>query len=71
MPRTLAVLVGRIGRTTTATERRVTARVMPKAYPTGPKVTTAEFEGIQLTWPETCPQWNYTIRPKAGGKNTE
>jgi hypothetical protein len=68
---TLAVLVGLIGRTTTATGLRVTARVMPKAYPTGQKVTTAEFKATQLTRPETCPQWNYTIRPRAGGKNTE
>lgn len=68
---TLAVLVGLIRRTTTATGLRVTARVMPKAYPTGRKVTAAEFRAIKLTRHETCPKWNYTIHPRTGGKNTE
>ena len=68
---TVAVLVGLIRRTTTATGLRVTARVMPKKYPTGLKVTAAEFRAIRLTRPKTCPQWNYTIRPRTGGKNTE
>ncbi len=68
---TPAVLAGLLWRTTTATGLRVTARVMPKAYPTGRKVTAAEFKAIQLTRHETCPQWNYTIHPRTGGKNTE
>jgi hypothetical protein len=68
---TVAVLVGLIRRTTTAAGLKVTARVMPGAYPTGRKVTAAEFNAIQLTRPETCPQWNYTIHPRPGGKNTE
>ena len=68
---TLAVLVGLIRRTTTATGLTVTARVMPKAYPTGLKVTAAAFKAINLTRPKTCPQWNYTIHPRTGGMNTE
>lgn len=68
---TLAVLVGLIRRTTTTTGLKVTARVMPKAYPTGRKVTAAEFRAIKLTRHETCPKWNYTIHPRTGGKNTE
>jgi hypothetical protein len=68
---TLAVLVGLIRRTTTATGLTVTARVMPKAYPTGRKVTAAEFRAIKLTRPDTCPQWNYTIHPRTGGSSTE
>ena len=68
---TVAVLVGLIRRTTTATGLRVTARVMPKVYSTGMKVMAAEFKAIRLTRPKTCPQWNYTIRPRTGGKNTE
>ena len=67
----VAVLVGRIRRTTTATGLTVTARVMPGVYPTGRTVTAAEFKAIKLTRPETCPQWNYTIHPRTGGKNTE
>lgn len=68
---TVAVLVGLIRRTTTATGLRVTARVMAGAYPTGRKVSAAEFRGIKLTRPETCPQWNYTIHPRTRGENTE
>lgn len=68
---TLAVLVGLIRRTTTTTGLRVTARVMPKAYPIGQKVTVAEFKAITLTRHDTCPKWNYTIHPRTGGKNTE
>lgn len=68
---TVAVLVGLIRRTTTSTGLKVTAREMPGAYPTGRKVTAAEFRAIRLTRHETCPQWNYTIHPWTGGKNTE
>lgn len=68
---TLAVLVGLIRRTATATGLRVTARVLAGDYPTGRKVTAAEFRAIKLTRPDTCPQWNYTIHPRTGGRNTE
>ena len=68
---TVAIVVGRIRRTTTSTGLTVTARVMPKAYPTGRKVSAAEFKAIKLTRPATCPQWNYTIHPRTGSKNTE
>jgi hypothetical protein len=68
---TVAVRVGLIRRTTAATGLRVTARVMPGAYPTGRKVSAAELRAIRLTRPETCPQWNYTIHPRTGDKNTE
>jgi len=68
---TVAILVGLIRRTTTSTGLKVTARVMPGAYPTGRKVTAAEFRAIRLTRHETCPQWNYTIHPRTGGKDTE
>ena len=68
---TVAILVGLIRRTTTATGLKVTARLMPGVYPTGRKVTAAEFNAIRLTRHETCPQWNYTVHPRTGGKNTE
>jgi hypothetical protein len=68
---TPAVLVGQIRRTTTATGLKVAAREMPGVYPTGRTVTAAEFRGINLTRPGTCPQWNYTIHPTTPGKNTE
>lgn len=67
----VAILVGPIRRTTTTTGLKVTAREMPGAYPTGRKVTSAEYDAIRLTRHETCPQWNYTIHPRTGGKNTK
>jgi hypothetical protein len=68
---TLAVLLGLIRRTTTRTGLKVTATHFTQPYPTGQRVSRAEFQAIQLTRPATCPQWNYTIRPRTGGKNTE
>ena len=68
---TLTILIGLIRRTTTETGLRVTARWMSRDYPTGQKVSTADFRAIRLTRHETCPQWNYTIEPRTGGKNTE
>ena len=66
---TLMILLGFIRRTTTATGLKVTATYFERTYPTGLKVTNAEFKTIQLTRHDICPQWNYTIRPRP--KNTE
>lgn len=66
---TLLILLGFIRRTTTATGLKVTATYFERTYPTGLKVTNAEFKTIQLTRHDICPQWNYTIRPRP--KNTE
>lgn len=60
----LAILLGFIRRTTTRTGLKVTATHFKKTYETGLKVSKKEFEAIQLTRHEVCPQWNYTIRPK-------
>ena len=68
---TLAVLLGFIRRTTTRTGLRVTATHFEKTYQTGQRVSNAKFKAIQLTRHATCPQWNYTIRPRAGPENTE
>ncbi|MGL6097013.1 MAG: ISAzo13-like element transposase-related protein, partial [Fimbriiglobus sp.] len=68
---TVAVLIGLIRRTTTRTGLQVTGRVMTQNYPTGRKVSAKEFRSIRLTRPETCPQWNYTIRPRSEAKNTD
>jgi hypothetical protein len=66
---TLLILIGFIRRTTTETGLKVTATHLERNYPTGVKVSKAEFDAIQLTRDEVCPQWNYTIRPQE--KNTE
>lgn len=68
---TLAVLLGFIRRTTTQTGLKVTATHFTQQYPIGQRVSRAEFQAIQLTRPDICPQWNYTIRPRTGAKNTE
>ena len=61
--RTVAIVLGLIRRTTTRTGLTVTATQFEKTYKTGVKVSQAEFNAIQLTRHEVCPQWNYTIRP--------
>jgi Rhodopirellula transposase DDE domain len=61
---TLLLLLGFIRRTTTATGLKVTATHLERTYPTGLKVSKAEFKAIQLTRHDVCPQWNYTIRPR-------
>lgn len=69
--RTLAVLLGFIRRTTTQTGLKVTATHLEKTYQTGLRVSNTEFRAIQLTRHATCPQWNYTICPRASPENAE
>jgi hypothetical protein len=66
---TLLVMLGFIRRTTTTTGLKVTATHFDRTYQKGLKVTRAEFNAIQLTRHDICPQWNYTIHPRP--KNTE
>jgi hypothetical protein len=65
----LQILLGFILRTTTRTGLKVTARHFDRIYPTGVKVSKAEFQALNLTRHEVCPQWNYTIQPRP--KKTE
>lgn len=59
----LGILLGFIRRTTTKTGLKVTADYFDRTYAIGLKVSKAEFEAMNLTRHEVCPQWNYTIRP--------
>ena len=68
---TLAILLGFIRRTTTRTGLKVTATHFEKTYQTGQRVSNFEFKNIKLTRHDICPQWNYTIRPRASPQNTE
>jgi len=61
---TLLILMGYICRTTTTTGLKVTVHHFDRIYPTGLKVSKAEFQALELTRHEVCPQWNYTIRPR-------
>jgi hypothetical protein len=51
--------------TTTETGLRVTATLHEGDYPTGVKISDAEMELLSITPHEVCPQWNYTIHPRA------
>ena len=68
---TLNVLLGFIRCTTTTTGLKVTSTHFEKHYATGGRVKNAEFKQIALTRHDTCPQWNYTIRPRTPIENTE
>jgi len=61
---TVLILLGFVRRTTTTTGLKVVATYFDRTYAGGVKVSKAEFGALQLTRPEVCPQWNYTIRPR-------
>lgn len=50
--------------TTTATGLKVAAHLVTQVYQKGIQVTDAVMAGLNLTRHQTCPQWNYTIRPR-------
>ncbi len=54
-----------IRETKTETGLQVTAHLITQAYVTGVKVSDAVMDTLNLTRPDVCPQWNYTIRPRA------
>jgi hypothetical protein len=62
--RTLGVMLGYIRGTTTSTGLKVKARLDETTYRKGQKVSTEEMERLNVTHHETCPGWNYTIRPR-------
>lgn len=64
----IQVLLGFIRCTTTKTGLSVTAKHFDQTYATGVKVSKADFQALDLTRHEVCPQWNYTIKPRP--KNT-
>lgn len=68
---TIAMVMGLIRATTTETGLRVTGRVMKRMYRTGVRVSASEYRKLRMVRHKTCPQWNYTIRPRSGGTNTE
>lgn len=56
--------------TTTATGLKVEATLIEKAYETGIRVSDKEMEALVLERHDTCPDWNYTIRPRQTGSNS-
>jgi hypothetical protein len=71
--RTLAIMLGYIRGTTTATGLTVTARLDEGTYRKGLKVSREEMDSLKLRRHDACPAWNYTIspRPKGGTQPTE
>ena len=63
--RTVDAMLGWIRGTRTATGLQVDAWLMDKTYPTRVKVPNAEMKALNLTRHETCPNWNYTLRPRS------
>jgi hypothetical protein len=53
-----------IADTTTQTGLAVRAYLVPTTYATGITVTDAEMAVLNIQPHTTCPQWNYTIRPR-------
>ena len=57
------VIVQLIAHTTTTTGLKVRAALDRRLYPTGEKVSRAEFENIQLKRDDFHGDWNYAIKP--------
>jgi hypothetical protein len=62
--RTVDTMLACIRGTSTATGLRVDAWLMDKSYPTKVKVSNAEMNGLILQRSPTCPDLNYTLRPR-------
>ena len=62
--RSLGVMLAYIRGTTTTTGLAVTARLDEETYPKGQKIDLKEMNCLRLSHHETCPAWNYTIRPR-------
>lgn len=60
---TYQVIVNLIAATTTAKGLRVKARLDPKTYPAGVKVSTADIQRVNLKPAHFHGDWNYTVAP--------
>jgi Rhodopirellula transposase DDE domain len=63
----LEVIVSLIGNTTTRAGLKVQAELDPAAYPTGVKVSDADFAAVQLEPAAFHGDWNYAIAPHRSG----
>jgi hypothetical protein len=62
--RTFDAMLAYIRGTTTTTGLTVKASLVDGVYEKGQGVSDAEMETLNLERHETCPNWNYTIRPR-------
>jgi hypothetical protein len=54
-----------IRETKTETGLTVGAVLVTQKYETGIKVSDEVMNGLNLTYHDVCPQWNYTIHPRS------
>jgi hypothetical protein len=64
----VAVVLDAIRNTRTTTGLRVRAQVLAGVYQRGCRVTDEEMASLNIKRHKTCPQWNYTIKPRLIGK---
>jgi hypothetical protein len=57
-------MLGYIRGTTTESGLSVQAHLDEDTYRKGQKVTREEMDRLNLQPHETCPEWNYTLRPR-------
>lgn len=68
--RSLQILLGFINGTTTQTGLTVTATLDTRTYHRGIKVPPREMNQLNLRRQQTCPQWNYTLKPRPRPANS-
>jgi hypothetical protein len=62
--RTFEMILALIRGTTTQTGLKVFAFLVEKVYAKGIKIADEVFDSVNLERHATCPNWNYTIRPR-------
>ncbi len=63
------VILDGLRSTKTTTGLRVKATLIDTIYETGLSVTDKEMKLLMIEKHDTCPSWNYTIRPRKKGSN--
>ena len=66
--RSFEVMLAGLEQTTTETGLSVEAHLVERAYAKGIKVSDKEMATLAVEKHATCPQWNYTIRPRENEK---
>jgi hypothetical protein len=66
--RSLGIMLGYIRGTTTRTGLRVKAVLDDATYRRGQRVSREEVRALNLRRHDVCPQWNYTLQPRAGAR---
>ena len=64
----IEVLLSAIRSTTTGSGLRVTATLLPGAYPRDLRASATDLENLRIRRHKVCPQWNYTLAPQKTGK---